>query len=330
MQLRQLRYLIHVAEIGSFSKAGQHLRVAQPALSRQIRLLEDELGVQLLYRDGRGARLTAAGQDLYEGAIKLFKQLSQMREAAVAHKDVLTGEVTVGVPPSVGTVLVPPTIVRAMELFPHLSVKVMESSSIAVLQEWLLSGRIDLAVVNGAAPLSKALTTETFATECLCLIGPVDEGLPQRLTLADVVALPLILPQPTHGLRILLTEACVKAGLELTAGLEVDSVAIMKRLVALGAGYAVLPISVIAGEEGRGLAIRPIADVEIQRDLLFAHATERPLTAAARELQKLLRDVAHATIAEARACLDPARTPSETPAGVASPAAKAVEEAGLP
>src|SRR6188472_2384800 len=99
MKLLQLRYLIQVAETGSFTKAATKLNVAQPALSRQIKLLEDELGVSLLRRDGRGVEPTAAGNELVRRSMDIFKHLFEAREAVMAFRGQMEGEVTIGILP---------------------------------------------------------------------------------------------------------------------------------------------------------------------------------------------------------------------------------------
>src|SRR4051812_25595201 len=87
MKLLQLRYLIQVAETGSFTRAATKLNVAQPALSRQIKLLEDELGVTLFRRDGRGVEPTAAGNELVRRSMHIFQNLYEAREAVMAYRD---------------------------------------------------------------------------------------------------------------------------------------------------------------------------------------------------------------------------------------------------
>jgi len=295
MQLNQLRYFVHVAEMGSFSKAAVYLRIAQPALSRQVRLLEQELGVSLLYRDGRGAKMTQAGRDLLERSIKLFRYIAETRDAIVAHGNVIDGDVTIGVPPSVGVVLMPQVLIACKEQYPRLSVRVIESSSVPALEEWLVSGRVDLAILNAAAPISRNLTVTSLLTERTYLAGQKGGALTPggRRTLAEAVALPLILAPPLHGIRMLLDAACHERKLSLVPRFEVDSVAIMKELASRGAGYTVLPYTVLRKdvEEGR-LVIEEIADPVIERELLVATPTDRPPTAAARAVEQLLRQQA--------------------------------------
>ena len=105
MDIRQLRTFVHVAELGSFSKAADRLHIAQPALSRQIRLLESELKAALFIRHGRGVRLTDAGTLFLDRASGILRQIEQARADVAAEAGDVSGEVSIGVPPSVGIVL---------------------------------------------------------------------------------------------------------------------------------------------------------------------------------------------------------------------------------
>src|SRR5262245_24461103 len=100
MDLKEMRYFSYVARAGSFSRAASELRIAQPALSRQIRKLEDRLGVKLLVRHGRGVRLTSAGAVLLEGTETISDFLARLGERVLAGGDVAVGHVSLGVPPA--------------------------------------------------------------------------------------------------------------------------------------------------------------------------------------------------------------------------------------
>lgn len=293
MQLKQLRYFVHVAELGSFSKAAVHLRVAQPALSKQVQLLEQELGVALLTRDGRGARVTPAGADLLTRAVRLFRDLADMRDAVVMHANVVSGNVTIAVPPSVGAVLIPQVLMTCRVTYPGLEIKVLESSSMSILEEWLASGRVDIAVLNSAAPLSKNLSSARLFSEPLYLVGRRQdmEGFGPVSPFARLAKADLILPHPAHGIRMMVDAASNARGLDIAPLYEVDSVAIMKQLAVMGAGLAVLPRSVVRDEVADGrLATSQIVEPRLIRELLFATATERPLTPAGKKVETILRE----------------------------------------
>lgn len=292
MQLKQLRYFVHVAELGSFSKAAVHLRIAQPALSKQVQLLEQELGVSLLNRDGRGARVTPAGADLLTRSVRLFRDLAEMRDAVIMYANVVSGNVTIAVPPSVGVVLIPQVLMTCRATYPSLEIKVLESSNMSILEEWLVSGRVDIAVLNSAAQLSKNLNRARLFSEPLYLIGRGKDmkGFGDAIPLTRLAELDLILPHPAHGIRMMVDAASNARGVDISPRYEVDSVAIMKQLAIMGAGLAVLPRSVVRDEVADGrLAMSQIVDPRLIRELLFTTATERPLTSAGKKVESILR-----------------------------------------
>ena len=294
MQLNQLRYFMHVAELGSFSRAATHLRIAQPALSRQIRLLEEELGVVLLHRDGRGATVTKAGAEMLERSVRVFAELAQMKEAIGASAGEVNGTVTIATPPSVGAALMPDVILRVRRAHPELKVRVMESSSTTVLEEWLVSARVDYAVLNAALRVSKSLRSRRLFCEPLYLVGSVDTmRRRETIAFAELRDKELILTNPQHGLRFLLTQAGQRLGVELSPAIEVDSFQILKELAARGAGYAVLPLSAIRRELQDGTLVATRIEGEgLTREMLLAHAIERPPTAEGRAFEAILDEEA--------------------------------------
>lgn len=293
MNLKQLRYFMHVAELGSFSKAATHLRIAQPALSRQIRVLEEELGVQLLQRDGRGARLTRAGSELLEGSVKVFKLLSDMRETISAKANVVEGVVTIGVPPSVGAALMPQVLVTCKRAYPHLVLRVMESSSMSVLEEWLVSGRVDFAILNAAVATSQSLKIERLYSEPLYFTGhPSQEGWASSapVSLEQCVEIPMVVASPTHGIRMMLDRACAELDIELNVQFEVDSIAIMRELAHRDAAFTIVPLSVIRSDIESGLLFgRRVVNPPLIREMLIATSTERPPTPSGRKFEAVLR-----------------------------------------
>ena len=143
MNLRQLEYFVHVAELGSFSKAALVLGVAQPALSRQVRALETELRETLLLRDGRGVRLTDAGTRLFEHSVGILQMVSRAREDIGANRDEPVGRIVVGLPPSMGRQLTVPLIDAFQRQLPRARLAIVEGLSSHII-EWILTGRVDL------------------------------------------------------------------------------------------------------------------------------------------------------------------------------------------
>jgi LysR family nitrogen assimilation transcriptional regulator len=149
MDLKQLEYFVHVAEFGSFTRSSRYLRVAQPALSRQVRALEVELRQTLFERNGRGVTLTEAGQRLLEHARGIALQVQRARLDLEQQRGALSGRLVIGLPPSVSRTLAGALVRAFRERFPMASFGIVEGLSDHLL-EWLNVGRVDFALVYSA------------------------------------------------------------------------------------------------------------------------------------------------------------------------------------
>ena len=158
MDLRQLTTFMQVAELGSLSKASDRLRIVQPALSRQIRLLEEELKVTLFTRHGRGMVLTHAGELLRVRAGSILRQIEETRADLSLEAGTVRGQVILGVPPTVGDVLATRLVERFLHRFPEVRLRVVTAFS-GYLLEWLHSGEIDMAVIRNAPRTGAAIAT---------------------------------------------------------------------------------------------------------------------------------------------------------------------------
>ena len=289
MELRRIKSFVEVADCQSFTRAGGRLAIAQSALSRQIRDLETELGAVLLHRTGRGVQLTDAGRTFLERARKLLSDAEQL----VAETKLIEnggGTVHLGVPPSVSQILLPPLINRLRREKPQLRLRVVEGFS-GHICEWLLAGRLDLAVLY-RSPATATLLADLLLSEDLCLVSPPTSDWARRKTvrLADVATLPLALPSRPHGLRLLLEKACEKSGTAFAVEIEVDAFSTMKELAQSGLAYTVLPICAVAEEMRQGkLAATRIVDPPVSRELVFVSSGQRLHTRAAKDVARMLR-----------------------------------------
>ena len=208
MEFRQLRYFVRIVECGSFSRAAEHLNVAQPALSRHVRNLEAELGVKLLERTGRGVTPTEFGILMLERAQVVIYQITDLRTAIETKAGKVSGGVVLGITPTIGTVIEDTLIDVAHNRFPDISLKIVESMRGFAEQwlEWVGSGRIDLAIVYDHDSHSSALTFEPLTTEELCLMGkpdklPIGGDLPFKLLNQFPLILPRLYSQPQADTR---------------------------------------------------------------------------------------------------------------------------------
>lgn len=146
MDVRQLRFFVAIVEEGTISAAAQRLRIAQPALSKHVHGLEEELGVQLLSRSAQGVRPTEAGQRLHEHAEFILRYLGQTIEEVRGYAKEPHGVVAVGLPTSVAVVLSVPLVAAMRQQLPHVLLRIAEGMSGDIL-EWLKAGRLDFAML---------------------------------------------------------------------------------------------------------------------------------------------------------------------------------------
>lgn len=302
MELRQLEYFIAIAETGAFSRAALRLSVGQPVLSRQMRALEQELGVDLYFRTGRGIVLTDAGKLLEQHARGVLETTAGAKRAIGALGSAPTGRVTIGMPPSVGAVLTTPIVQSFRAEFPMVSLGVMEGFSGHVL-EWLTTGRIDVAVLYNA-PRTSTLVADPLVTDELFLLGPADDPAGagnSELPASRLAEIPLILPSRPHGLRVLVDDFLARTGVAPNVQVEIDAMSSTLGLVEKGVGYTILSYSCVHHliEAGR---IRKWSIIEptMTRSLVVGTSTQRPVTKAARALIGFVRKQVDTLVSEGR------------------------------
>ncbi|RYG28786.1 MAG: LysR family transcriptional regulator [Burkholderiales bacterium] len=283
MDIAQLKTLIHVAELGSISRAAERLGIAQPALSRQIRLVETELGAALFTRHGRGMILTELGVKVLGPASEILAQLDSIRRIAADSATSLLGRVRVGVTPTVAEVATLPLVRAIRDTHPGLSLCFTSGFS-GHLMEWLKRGELDCCVAYGAQS-SALITTQRVLEEALLLVGGRDRHLAMNRphSFASLVDEALVLPSPAHDLRTILDTCASRAGIRLTPSIEPDSLTAMIDLVRGGFGLTILPLApihtrLLASE----LTAAPLIDPQPSRCVLIAYPADRPIMPAAR------------------------------------------------
>ncbi|MES2531553.1 MAG: LysR substrate-binding domain-containing protein [Pseudomonadota bacterium] len=289
MDLTRLRYFVAVVESGSFSRAAAALHLSQPALSRQVLLLEEEVGQRLLVRHGRGASANEAGLALLAHARGIFELAEVARADMRERQSSPRGQVTVGLPPRVAQVLTADLVQRFREQYPDATVTIVESLSVR-LREWLLAGTLDMAILFDPSP-SPQLAEETLGREPLLLFGP--KPLPRRVKLAELSALPLVMPSGPNALRRLLEAHTRPRGLALDIVAEVDSVLTVLSLVARGVAHTVLPASARRmWTYPQTLHEAAIVSPAMRNRLVLAIPKARPATRPQRLAAELLRSLA--------------------------------------
>lgn len=293
MDLRQLECFIYVAELGSFTQAAMVLDVGQPALSRQVRRLEVELRQTLFYRNGRGVSLTEAGKRLLAHGRTIQMQFEHARHDVEDSRGSPLGRVTIGFPYAVGRALTAPFVKAFRARYPKASLCITEGLTIH-LYEWLLSGRIDIALLHDPVP-SPSLDIQPIREDDLLLLGyrkPRQAAAGSPIPLRKVAELPLIMPCRPHSLRMMIETRLANMGLKPTIVLDVDSVASIVKLVSEGEGYAIATQHAIAASDDQDhLQSRRIIAPRMSSVLAMATSAERPLTTLVQRTCELFHEI---------------------------------------
>jgi LysR family nitrogen assimilation transcriptional regulator len=290
--LRRLRYFIKVAELGSVTRAAEALHVAQPALSQQMRLLESELGVQLLARGPRGVSLTEAGQRMLREARNLSDGMRGVVERVKGEIEP-EGQVVIGVGQSIGAVLMVPLLERVAARLPLVRVQVRELLG-GLLPELMRSGAIDFALslntVTGDNTRSQAILAED-----MCLVGQRRLAEPflahsdaAHFRFRDLDGLPLYLSRRGQFVRDTVERFARSKGITLNLRGEVDSLHILREIALSGTGCCILPRTSVRREiEDRDLYVGRITSPVIRRDIYLVHRRDMPRAAAEVVVQAL-------------------------------------------
>ena len=300
MDLRQLEYFVRVAELGSFTRASVALGVAQPALSRQVRLLEVELRQTLLVRNGRGATPTEAGKLLLAHGRGILHQVERAREELGRVRGSLAGRVALGLPPSLARLLTVPLTRAFRQRLPDASLSISENLSTA-MHEGLANGRLDVAVLYNAQPAAD-IELSPLVDEALVLVqsrppGLAEEPPPAALSLRAVADLPLVIPSRPNAIRMHIESEMAALGCRPSIALEIDGVSAILDLVADGAGCAILSRNAVASSiRPSAFALRaienPLTGQPLRVRLSVATSAQRPATLTQQTALALLRETA--------------------------------------
>lgn len=305
MDLKQFEAFVHVAELGSFTRAAITLDTNQPALSRLVRQLEVELRHTLLERNGRGVTPTPAGQRMLEHAKGILQQVQRARQDLDALRGESGGQFAIGITPSFAKVATHGLVHGFRAAFPGATISVAQGLSTHLI-EWLMMGRIDVAVLYDTfdTPL---VEKRTVFTEELFLIGPGGDGEAEAgvadgsggadgaalaaaaVPLREITRYPLVIPGRMHAIRRMVEAAAAEQGVRLRIELEVDAVASILDLVDEGIGYAVLPRRALASDPlRRRFRSQRITEPSLFTRLAIATSTKHTLSQLAVEAIAML------------------------------------------
>lgn len=286
MDLHKLRSFVCIVEQSSFSRASTLLRIAQPALSRQMKLLEEEFGVALLVRTGRGAIPTTAGEVLADHARRLLKAADDLHDAVRVAGTEPTGPLSLGVPSSLGLTLLPLLGQIFRRDHPKVRLHLVEGFS-ASIHEWILAGRLDMAILYETTSMGH-LTSLPLLEESVVLVGQAGAlAAGAKVSPDDLSRLPLALPARPHRLRLMVDGLALGGSGAFEPVLEIDALPVLIEAVRLGQVHTVLPYSSVAAGVRRGeLSVASIDTPLATRRMTLARPTEKPQSPASRVLEK--------------------------------------------
>ncbi len=287
MDARSLRYFVSIVREGSFSRAAERLHIAQPALSLQMKKLEEELGTTLLHRSARGVTATEAGHRLLHYSTGILHLMDTALEDLRQDASEPIGQVTIALPQSVVMVLTVPLVEAALKTMPRVQLRIVETMS-GYIPEWLRAGTVDLGLLFYVAD-TPGLVTEPFLEEDLYLLGPPG-ALGETITLKELAELPMILTGRPNGLREQIDQITRAHGVSLRLVAEVDAASQMLALAARGVGYCILSYSVFAAlHAAGGVSAARIVDPPIRRSVYICRPANLPPTRAAQATAELCR-----------------------------------------
>ena len=302
---RVLRYFSAVVEAGSITRAAEALHIAQPALSLQIRRLEEHMGVPLLERTPKGVLTTPAGQRLYGHAKDILQRLVLARQDVQAASAEPVGRVALGMSQSIAQLLTLPLVRESMRRWPKMQLQIIEAST-GYVAEYLRTGHVDIGVTFMAEP-GRGLRYRPLASEELVLIGPPKALQHKRpasrrqansLDFAEVRSLPLLLPAQPHSLRTLIDDYARQYGVKLKIVAEVNTVPLLSQLVCAGIGYSIVPYPSVSSDIKRGLVESvQIVNPAITRSVYLCRWADAPVSPAAVALEGLVVEIVAALIA---------------------------------
>lgn len=290
MDSRRLRYFVQIVDSGSITRAAAVSGVAQPALSQQLAILENELKVKLLDRSVTGVTPTPAGRILYARAQAILRQFDDLRDAV--HREVrpLSGTVVVGMPPTMLARFGLPLIEKVCTQHPEMHLQLREEGSL-LLNELLTGGKIELSI--SATRPEGELVGEEILTEAIVLMYPPGLKLPKSPTLAELAALPWIVPRRPNAIRQLIDAAFAANNLAVNVVVEIDSLYSAMETVRRGVGVGAMTMGAMKDDLDAGtLRARQIGEAPLMRSMYLAHRRSPGLTPAAQFVHDILRDIA--------------------------------------
>ncbi|BAO44276.1 LysR family transcriptional regulator [Thiolapillus brandeum] len=285
MDLNNLRAFLAVAETGSFSQAAKRLHLTQPAVSKRIALLEDELGLLLFDRIGRHSRLTHAGGVLLPRARELILKAQDLKNQATSLTQKVSGPLTLGTSHHIGLHRLPDVLRHYRKDFPdvQLDIHFMDSEEACRAVD---KGELEMAIVTLPSETPPNLRTRKLWRDELCFVtAPVHElAGRKRVSLKQLTQYPAVLPGPTTFTRAILEKALLKHGLTISLGMSTNYMETLKMLTEINLGWSLLPRIMLTRAK---LKILPVK-LQLTRSLGLVTHKERILSNPAKAMVSCL------------------------------------------
>jgi LysR family hydrogen peroxide-inducible transcriptional activator len=295
LSIRQLQYVVAVADTLGFHRAAKRCHVSQPTLSSQIQKLEELLEVRIFERDRRHVLVTAAGEAIVQHARRVLVGLDDLLAASATAKDPFSGTIRLGVIPTIAPYLLPLVMPAVYETWPKLRLALVEEKTpdlLAALREGTLDAGL-LAVVPEMEDLERAIVKEDLFVAALPHGHPLEKR--KTVSLDDLEDEPVLLLEDGHCLRTQALALCKRAGARET-DLRATSLATLVQMVSSGSGVTLLPSIAVDVENRRGqLAVKPLAGRTQGRTICVAWRKASPLASPLRELAKVMAATASRT-----------------------------------
>lgn len=272
MNLRALRYFVAIADAGSLTAAAAAISIAQPALTRQLRELEDDLGTPLFHRMPRGVRLTQAGVTLYESAQRILGEAQRVRQRLATRSGDGKASIMLGVPPTLSRVLLPGLFEHCLRNLPDVELRSREAFTPELL-DWLERGMIDMAVVTNPNA-ARSVSLQPLLGEPFALVTHASMGMGPIVSLAQLAKVPLLM---TSLHRDIVERQLLPLGKTLNVQAVLDSVDTIRALVQRGPWATIMPVSVFKEQDtsiSPQVVMSQITGVQLTRLLVLATRLE--------------------------------------------------------
>lgn len=283
MDLRALRYFVETVRHSSFTHAAEHLCVTQSTVSKMVRQLEEEVGQPLLIREGRGVRLTDAGQIVFERGQEALSVVKRLTQDVADLSGLVRGEVTVGIPPMVN-LFFPPLIKRFKERYPQIKLRAQEAGG-QVIEQRVLAGELEVGVTVLPVPADSGLTSAELGRFPICLVGtPASSWFRvAQPTLATLDQEPLLMFSEDYALTKRLRTGFIQAGVEPVIVAQSGQWDFLLSMAMAGLGTALMPEPLLKRLRlPADVVIRPLCEPEVSWRVGQVWVPDRHMSHAAR------------------------------------------------